>query len=84
MVKKSWGRQFVYGAGRFLFPGDTRHSRAHVQHERLGDQRTRQYVERVDRNTGEVTSGKTRAIRGAEVRQCRQREHNYTSRSKWF
>ena len=61
-------------SARFLFPGDARHSRSHVNHERWGDQRTRQYKGRVDKNTGEVRGGNMRAIRGQELWNCRRRE----------
>jgi hypothetical protein len=82
--KPSVGQRLLTTATRFLFPGDARHSRSHVNHERWGDRRTRQYKERVDRTTAEVRGGNVREIHGHELRNHRQRESNYPSqRDKW-
>jgi hypothetical protein len=68
--KPSSGQRLLTTAARFLFPGDARHSRSHINHERWGDRGTRQYKERVDKQTGEVRGGHTRSIHGQELRNC--------------
>jgi hypothetical protein len=75
--KPSMGQRLLTTTACFLFPGDARHSRSQVNHERWGDRRTRQYKERVDKTTGEVTAGRTREIYGAELRRNRKRDDNW-------
>jgi hypothetical protein len=68
--KPSVGQRLLTTATRFLFPGDTRHSRSYVNHQHLGDRRTRQYKD----------SGQTREIHSAELRRNRQRHDNWKNR----
>jgi hypothetical protein len=73
MARKSasFGKRFVRGAARFLFPLDAPRSPGHVTSHRLGDKRTRQYAD----------SGREREITGPELRRNRQRDENYRRNS---